>query len=147
MTVKDHVFIDTNLWIYGLTESQQPDERDKHYHVVSLLQTLTQTAHIHVSLQVLNECHWNLMKKFQYHEQDVHRLIEENILPISMVEPLTLETYQQSFTYRTRYCFSFWDSLIVASAIEHHCLFLYTEDMQHQQHIKEGNLTLINPFL
>jgi predicted nucleic acid-binding protein len=39
---------------------------------------------------------------------------------------------------------SWYDSLIVAAALEAGCTKLYTEDMQHQQVI-EG-LTIVNPF-
>lgn len=142
-----NIFIDTNIWIYGLVESQQADESAKHHKVVSLLQETMQTAAIYISSQVLNECHWNLTRKFRYKDHDVQQLIKKNILPISTVIPVTLQTYRQSFVYRTKYRFSFWDSLIVTSAIECQCLSLYTEDMQHQQRIEENNLILINPFV
>ena len=45
---------------------------------------------------------------------------------------------------RTRYGFSFYDSLIVAAALEAGCTTLYSEDMQDGQRI-EG-LTIRNPF-
>jgi len=47
---------------------------------------------------------------------------------------------------RDRYQISYWDSLIVAAALDANCDTLYTEDMQHRQVI-EGRLTLINPFV
>jgi predicted nucleic acid-binding protein len=40
---------------------------------------------------------------------------------------------------------SFYDALIVASAIEAGCDLLYTEDMQHGRSI--GGLAIVNPFL
>ena len=43
------------------------------------------------------------------------------------------------------YGFSFYDSLIVAAALEAGCSRLYTEDMQHGQQIH--SLTIQNPFL
>jgi predicted nucleic acid-binding protein len=43
------------------------------------------------------------------------------------------------------YGFSFWDSMIVASALDNHCSVLYSEDFQHNQ-IIEGRLQIINPF-
>jgi len=39
---------------------------------------------------------------------------------------------------------SFYDALIVASAIETGCDILYTEDMQHGRAI--GGLAIVNPF-
>ena len=44
-----------------------------------------------------------------------------------------------------QYKFSYWDSLIIASALENECDTLYTEDMQDGL-IIEGKLTIVNPF-
>jgi predicted nucleic acid-binding protein len=44
-----------------------------------------------------------------------------------------------------RYQFSYWDSLIVASALESGCGVLYSEDLQSQQRI-ENQLEILNPF-
>ena len=46
---------------------------------------------------------------------------------------------------RTQYSFSFWDSLIVASALASEANILYSEDMQDGL-IISNQLTLINPF-
>ena len=43
-----------------------------------------------------------------------------------------------------RFGFSFYDSLIVAAALEAGCTRLYSEDLQHGQRIQ--NLTIENPF-
>jgi len=45
-----------------------------------------------------------------------------------------------------KYKFSFWDSLISASALENNCKILYSEDMQDGQKIK-SHLTIKNPLL
>jgi len=45
-----------------------------------------------------------------------------------------------------RYWFSYFDSLILASALTANCQILYSEDFQHGQVI-DGRLTIINPFL
>ena len=42
--------------------------------------------------------------------------------------------------------YSYWDSLIIASALIHDCSSLYTEDMQHDQ-IIENKLRIFNPFI
>ncbi len=59
---------------------------------------------------------------------------------------LNLETLAAAFEIRERYRFSWWDSLIVASALETECEQLYTEDLQHGQ-IIEDRLRIVNPFL
>ncbi len=42
--------------------------------------------------------------------------------------------------------YSFWDSLIVSSALSGGCKVLYSEDMQHKLVINQ-RLTILNPFL
>ena len=46
----------------------------------------------------------------------------------------------------TRYKYSYYDSLIIASALENDCAILYTEDLHHSQVIDE-KLAIINPFI
>jgi predicted nucleic acid-binding protein len=41
--------------------------------------------------------------------------------------------------------YSYWDSLIIASALKNNCSICYSEDMQHGQLI-EDRLKVINPF-
>lgn len=41
--------------------------------------------------------------------------------------------------------FSYWDSLIIASALENQCNILYSEDMQNGQ-IVENKFKIVNPF-
>ena len=44
-----------------------------------------------------------------------------------------------------RYKFSFYDSVIVASALQARCKVLYSEDLQHGQVI-DKQLRVTNPF-
>ncbi len=46
---------------------------------------------------------------------------------------------------REKYKFQYYDSLIIATALENKCTILYSEDMQHGQ-IIERQLKIINPF-
>ena len=48
------------------------------------------------------------------------------------------------FDWQSRYGFGFYDSLIVAAALDAGCKTLYSEDLQHGQRV-EG-VTIINPF-
>jgi predicted nucleic acid-binding protein len=45
-----------------------------------------------------------------------------------------------------KYDLQYFDSLIVASALEAKCKVLYSEDMQHQL-IIENKLKILNPFI
>jgi len=47
---------------------------------------------------------------------------------------------------RARYPFSFWDGLIVASALAANAEILYSEDMQNGL-LVENKLKIVNPFV
>jgi hypothetical protein len=57
------------------------------------------------------------------------------------IAPLDFHVIEKCWAIFNRYGFSYWDSLLVASA----CSILYTEDLQHGQVIKYS-LKIINPF-
>jgi predicted nucleic acid-binding protein len=144
--MEDRVFVDTNIWIYALTESKVEADKKKRKVSLSLFESfIAQEKTIYVSIQVINECHWNFTKKFNLPDTTAIKLIQENIMEISKVSAMTLNTYLSSSQIRYQYRLSFWDSLIVASAIENQCSILYTEDMQDGQ-IIENRLKIVNPF-
>jgi predicted nucleic acid-binding protein len=53
---------------------------------------------------------------------------------------------KKGFALGERYHFPFWDSLIVATALENECSILYTEDLHHGQSI-ENKLIIKNPYI
>ena len=142
--IADRVFIDTNIWIYGIVESKDPSEKEKRGSVLQLLETIVTRNELVVSTQILNECHWNLTKKFGYSDTEVFNRIQKNIIQICTVMDITQKTYSDSYRIRENYKISFWDSLVLASALEYGCVVIYTEDMQHDQ--KLDNLLITNPF-
>ena len=63
----------------------------------------------------------------------------------NIVHVNTNATILQACKVADRYGYSFYDSLIIAAAIESGCSILYSEDMTHQQRIY-NTLSVINPF-
>jgi len=61
------------------------------------------------------------------------------------VASISKDTVIQSFEIKNRYSFSYWDSLILSSALENGCGVIYSEDMQDAQLIN-GVLRIVNPF-
>ncbi len=144
MTAK--AFIDSNIYIYALANAKNQEDEIKRVTALSVLKTLLESQTIITSVQVLNEFHNILIKKFKLDDAVIFKIVEENILPITLIKSLNYQVYQQAYKLRTNYSLSYWDSLIVASALENDCTTLYSEDMQHQQKI-ENQLTIINPFI
>jgi predicted nucleic acid-binding protein len=140
-----NVFVDSNIWIYGLVESDDSGDKEKRIAAVTLFEKLVSENRIVISTQILNECHWNLVRKFGYADSVVFDRIHQNIIKISKVLDVSRQTYQDSFRIREKYKFSFWDSLVAASALEGECFRLYTEDLQNGQ--KMDNMVVINPFV
>ncbi len=66
-------------------------------------------------------------------------------MDVVFVSPLTVKTVRIGWKIKMKYRFSYYDSLIVASALENDCSILYTEDMQNGQLI-EDKLRIVNPF-
>ena len=66
------------------------------------------------------------------------------LIPLWKINP-NRELYLRSLNIQSRYRYSFYDSLIIAAALEADCKTLYSEDMQHGQHIEQ--LIIENPFL
>lgn len=96
-----------------------------------------------VSAQVLNEVTNVLRRKLKLDWPRVDRFVEW-IVGIASVLPITSETNGSARAIAGRYGFAFYDSVIVASALEASCARLFTEDLQHGQRI--GDLTITNPF-
>ena len=65
------------------------------------------------------------------------------LAPLWTVNP-SRELYERGLALRDRYGFSFYDSMIVAGALEAGCVRLYSEDLQHGQRIQ--SLTIEDPF-
>jgi predicted nucleic acid-binding protein len=74
--------------------------------------------------------------------------IREVLTPIRAVceiEPLTVEAHDLGLQIAQGYGLSFYDAMIVASALRAGCSTLYSEDLQDGQVI-EKQLTIRNPF-
>lgn len=97
-----------------------------------------------ISTQVLNEFTNVLSKKFKTPWPDILKTIAE-ITDSSSVSVVTIDTVKHAINLAGRYKFSYYDSLILASALENDCERLYSEDLAHLQ-VVGGVLQIINPF-
>lgn len=140
MIVTEHKqFIDSNIWIYALTNTPKDDIR--HDRAVLLLED---TEHIVISTQVVNEVFSNLRRKFSVTDGRLKALLADWMADYTLVS-LTPEQINLACDLRNGYKLSYWDSLMIASALDAGCRTVYSEDMQHGLVI-ENCLTIINPF-
>lgn len=136
MTAK--AFVDTNIFVYAAVKS--PDTMEKWRIAVDLL---NRPFSLVISTQVLNEFSYVLLRK-KIADDDIKSRVEV-IAADSNVMLITIETIRNSWVLRKKYKLSYWDSLIVASALESGCTTLYTEDLNHGM-IIDKTLHIVNPF-
>jgi len=128
-------FIDTNIVIYSLGPNSAK---------TSLVAPLF-AHHPTISTQVLSETANVATKKLALTLPETGKLLAM-LEATCRVEIVTPATIHHALDIAGRYGFSWYDSLIVAAALEAGCDTLYTEDLHHGQVI-EGKLTVTNPFL
>ena len=134
-------FIDTNVFIYSL---ERLDER-KADKAERLIESSITIGNACISFQVVQECLNTAIRKAEIPltVDEMNLYLNSVLRPLYRVQP-SLSLYQSALEIKDRYRFSFYDSLIIAAALEAGCLTLYSEDLQHGQQI-EG-LTIENPF-
>jgi predicted nucleic acid-binding protein len=127
-------FFDTSVLLYLL--SAQAEKADR---VEELLERSGA-----ISVQVLNEFTAVAIRELGLSFAEVREVLG-TIRTVCVPYPLTVEHHDKASEIAERYNFSFYDSVIIASALLAECRILYSEDLQHQQVI-EKRLTVINPF-
>lgn len=139
--MNDKTFWDSNLWVYLFLKSDHPDDERKRQR---LLEMLHQRPELISSVQVLHEVGNALMRKYNYSESDVRDFLQR-ILLLTENRPISFEISFMALDLKTRYQFGWYDSIIVASALDAGCTLLYSEDMNHGL-VVEGTLQIVNPF-
>jgi predicted nucleic acid-binding protein len=137
--MSDKVFVDTNIFVYAYTD----DDAHKHDAARVLLYEKLKQANITVSAQVLSEFYSGMRKNKKTHTEIKAAIYE--IIDSTSVAGLSLLTVESCLLLKEKYLYSWWDSLILASALETDCDTVYSEDMQDGQLI-EDRLTIRNPF-
>jgi predicted nucleic acid-binding protein len=128
-------FFDTSVLLYLLGSENRKADR---------VEELLEQSGI-ISVQVLNEFTAVAIRKLAMPFAEIREVLG-TIRAICRTDPLTVEVHDRGAEIAERYRFSFYDSVIVASALLAGCKTLYSEDLQHHQVI-DGQLRVINPFV
>ena len=132
--------LDTNVIIYSLDASNPT----KHQRSEQLVRSGIRYRACCISQQVVQETLNVAVRKLGFSRDDAKSLLNQVLLPLYKTIPVN-SLYRQGLDIRFRYQYSFYDSLIIAAALEMGCKTLYSEDLQHGHKIKQ--LTIRNPFL
>jgi predicted nucleic acid-binding protein len=134
-------FLDSNIFIYTFdTTNAKKSTRAR-----SLIDTALGLGNGHVSFQVVQETLRVITGKLRRPAlpEEAQAFMQSALLPLWSVMP-SAALYAKALELQARWQYSFYDSLIVAAALEARCDRLLTEDLQDGQRI-EG-LSIENPF-
>ncbi len=126
-------FLDTNLLVYAQTS----DPRSAAARQAILAGGV-------ISVQVLNEFASVLRRKFKRDWDEIAEAVADVRITLDPVRPIGIETHENAVDLAREHGFSFYDALIVASALEAQCDTLLTEDLQAGRDIQ--GLRIVNPL-
>ena len=134
-------FLDTNVFLYQL------DARDRRKHEVAdgLVRRAPATGEACLSTQVVHECLHAAIRKAEIPLDlaGARRYLDVVLAPLCRVGA-SVELVRRGLDLQGRLSLSFYDSLIVAAALEAGCSRLWSEDLQDG--LRVDRLTVRNPF-
>lgn len=135
-------FLDTNISVYCFDTS----EPRKNSIAKDLIAHGASSGLGVVSYQVLQEfCNIaSASKRLALDPERTVAYVSQLLHPMNKVGP-SVALLGQALATRQASGYSFYDSLIIAAALQFGCKTLYSEDMQHGQSI--AGLRIVNPFV
>jgi predicted nucleic acid-binding protein len=133
------VCVDTNIWVYALAPPQANDVNKQ----ASAKTAIKSAGKITLMPQIINELGFVLIRKHGWTNDDLQIVIEDLLKQCTLHIPSSY-WHLHALQLRKDYSLSYWDSLVVAAALEAGCNTLLSEDMQHQQNI--SGLKVENPL-
>jgi len=135
-------FIDSNVFVYLFDET---DDR-KREAAERIVDSALQNHNASISFQVVQETLNVLTRKLPtpMTAEGAKGFLQQVLVPLWRISP-SQALYERALDLQTRYRYGFYDSLIIAAALDAGCTRLYSEDLQVGQQI-EG-LTIRNPFV
>lgn len=127
-------FIDSNILIYALVDDLRRTQIAEQFMMEGGV----------VSVQVLNEVANVCSRKLHMPPTEIHAALR-TIRAYCDVVPLTEHLTTLALSIMERYTLSYYDALIMATALSSDCSVVLTEDMQHG--LKIVNTTIMNPFI
>ncbi|MBI5383355.1 MAG: PIN domain-containing protein [Verrucomicrobia bacterium] len=130
-------FADTNVWLYALLATQDAQKSAQ-------ANALVRNLPLMVSTQLINEVCVNLIRKAGFSETRIQELLAA-FYARHVVIALDQAVLLRASHLRARYQFSFWDGVMVASALAGGARVFYSEDL-HDGLMVESALRIENPF-
>ncbi|HUA93323.1 MAG TPA: PIN domain-containing protein [Terracidiphilus sp.] len=140
--MNDRFFLDTNIFVYSFDRSASAKAKKAE----QLIRKALTTKKGIVSYQVVQEFFNVALKRFSHpmHLADAEQYLTTVIRPLLGVHS-SPALYGEALRMQSTRKLSWYDALIVSSAIQANCDVIYTEDLQNEQ--KFGTLQVKNPFI
>jgi len=134
-------FLDTNIFVYSF-DANAPKKAAQ---ATKLIRKGIETRGGIVSYQVVQEFFNVALRRFvkPMSSVDAEQYLSTTFRPLLAVHS-SLALYGEALRIGARFHLAWYDSLIVASAIEGQCNVLYSEDFQDGQKIE--SVSMSNPF-
>jgi len=139
--MNDRFFLDTNVFIYSF----DPAAVEKARVAEGLIDRAIERGKGIVSYQVVQEFFNIALRRFvqPMSPAEAEQYLALTFRPLLAVYP-SIALFGEAMRIQQRHTVSWYDSLIVASALEAQCSTLFSEDFQDGR--KFGDLTIRNPF-
>lgn len=134
-------FVDTNIFLYAYDYSDPVKNR----RAKSLVKNLWDSGLGSISIQVLQELYVNLTRKVPHPLPSGYAGSIISDLGRWRLHLPNLESLLGAVHIEQRYQISFWDAMIISSAVTMKCSILWSEDLNHGQEYR--GVKVLNPFL
>jgi predicted nucleic acid-binding protein len=135
--MQDKAFLDSNILIYLHSEDD--------YNKRNIAQNILDGNGCITSLQAMNEISNVWFRKLMWSAEKIEDHLDNIEQVCDEVIAVSRATINNALSLKERYGFSYYDSLMLSSALESECNIIYSEDMSNGQ-IVEKTLKIINPF-
>ena len=134
-------FIDTNLFVYSF-DDRQPLKKER---ALALIQEALKTGRGMISTQVIQEFLNVATQKFSVPMkiEGARTYLRLVMNPLCQIYP-SLALYESCLELQAETKYSFYDSLILAAAVQGGCEILYSEDLQDGQVVR--GVKIANPY-
>ena len=134
-------FIDTNIFVYSF-DNRQPEKWERS---MELIQEALLSGKGIISMQVIQEFLNVATQKFAIpmRIEEAKEYLRMVLNPLCQVYPYAA-LYESCLELQEETRYSFYDSLIIAAAIQGGCEILYSEDLQDGQEVR--GVKIVNPY-
>jgi predicted nucleic acid-binding protein len=134
----DRIFLDTNILIYAATDDPQRSKAAREI-------LLNSESELHISTQVLNEFIAATQRKNLLKPLEIAQAVDDFIASFQ-VHLVTDATIRSALQIQSKNLISYWDALIIASALEAECSVIMTEDLRSGLRV-DGEIRINSPFV